>query len=243
MTIRNQMFATALAAGAVLATAGGASATTDANDLSPANRALFTTDHMASINQPTALIYDFEKKGTLEPGFTDTVEIDITKVSAHGRKDLAFHFLSGPNHIEFPDREDFVGNPIFMFFLERDVRELQRLTRGNALYYRFLIRDALVKGATMTPTTFTSGGQTHKGTEIRIKPFAEDPGNERYPRFAKKEYLFILSDEIPGGFYKVGAVTPDPSKDEPVTDDSVTFHEMRSPAAKRAQTEGAGQAN
>jgi len=226
----------AIVAAGLLATLTNAYATSDPNDLSPANRALFTGNHLASIKEPAVLIYDFEKKGTYESGFTDTVEADITNVEQDGGKDLSFHFLSGDHHVDFRDFEDYIGNPVFMLFLERDVRELQRLTKGNALYFRDRIRNALAGSATVTPTTFAFEGKNLTGTEIRVQPFADDPLNERYPRFAKKTYVFILSDDVPGGFYKIDTVTPDPLNDQPLIEESMTFREMHAPGAKHAST-------
>lgn len=223
-----RLFSAALLTVGALMALSQANATTDPNVLSKANQALFTTDHLASIHQPSVLVYDFEKKGSLEPGFTDTVEETITKVWPNGHKDLSFHFLTGTNHIEFHDFPEFTSNPVFMLFLERDVRELQRQTHGNALYFRTLIRQGLAGAATMAPTTFDFNGVKHKGTEIRVQPYINDPTNERYPEFAKKTYIFILSDEIPGGIYKVDAITPGPTDDQPITDESVTFREIRS---------------
>jgi len=217
-----------LTAAALIALGPAGNATTDPNVLSKANQALFAADHLASIHEPSVLVYDFEKKGSLEPGFSDTVEETITKIWPNGHKDLSFHFLTGTNHVEFQDFPDFVSNPVFMLFLERDVRELQRQTHGNALYFRTLIRQALAGSATLAPTTFDFNGAKHKGTEIRVQPYINDPSNERYPEFAKKTYIFILSDEIPGSVYKVNAITPGPTDDQPITDESVTFREIHS---------------
>ena len=223
-----------IAAGGLLAAISPANATTDPKVLSPANQALFTSDHMASIKEPGVLVYDFERKGSLGDAFKDTIEAKITKVWPDGGKDVTFHFLSGAHHIEFRNFEDYVGNPIFMLFLERDVRELHRLTKGGAVYFRNRIRNALAGSATVKPTSFGFGGKTVKGTEIRIEPFANDPLNDRYPRFAKRSYVFLLSDEVPGGFYKVDSFTPDPSSDTPLLDESMTLRELQPAHQKRA---------
>ena len=232
--MRHVVSALVIGAGALFAALGDAGATSDPNELSPASRALFTVDHLASVKEPAVLVYEFEKKGSLEEGFTDTVEAGVTKVWPDGGKDLSFHFLNGAHHVDFRNFENHVGNPIFMLFLERDVREMERLTHGKALYFRNRIRNALAGSASLRPTTFDFNGKTVKGIEIRVEPFADDPLNERYPRFAKRAYVFVLSDEIPGGIYKVNSVTPDPSGTQPLTDESVTFREMRAPAVKKA---------
>ena len=91
--------------------------------------------------------------------------------------------------------------------------------------------------------TFELDGKTVNGTDISIQPYANDPMNERYPRFAKKTYEFILSDDVPGGVYKVVATTPDPSGDQPLTYDAITFRELRKADVKKAQAEGPGNPN
>lgn len=233
MNINHILSAAAIAGTGFLATLAGAQATSDPSELSPANRALYTNHHLDSIKSPTVLVYGFRKTGSLERGFEDKVEAEITGIEDDGGKDLSFHFLSGEHHIEFRDFVDYAGNPVFMLFLERDVREMQRINHGNALYYRNRIRNALAGSATVAPTTFTMDGKTLKGTEIRIQPYADDPDIDRYPRFKNKTYSFILSDEVPGGFYKVDAYTPDPLTNGPLMDEAITFHETRAPDGEK----------
>lgn len=241
MSVRQRILAAAAVA-AFLTAPGMAGATDDPDDLSAANRALFIEPHLDSIKEPAVLVYDFEKAGTLErdKGFVDTVEEEVIDVHPDGRKDLAFKFLNGANNVQFRDFFDQTRNPIFILFLERDVREMERLTKGNALYFRNRIKNALAGFAKMEDVTFDLDGDTHRGTAIRITPYADDPLNERYPRYANKIYEFILSDEVPGGIYKVTATTPDPLNEEPFTQDTMTFTELRQPEIKKAQSDGAG---
>lgn len=236
MTIRQQI----MAAGAVLAlmaAPGAALAVTDASLLSPASQALFTKKHLDSIKEPAVLVYDFESKGTLINSFDDTVEAEITAITPEGGKDMSFHFLSGMNHVQFREFLNQTHNPICILFLERDVRAMEQATKGSALYFRNRIKDALAGHATVKDVSFELDGKTLKGTDIKIEPYADDPMNQRYPRFAKKTYEFILSDDVPGGIYKVVATTPNPSGDEPFTYDAMTFREMHEPDVKKAQAE------
>lgn len=242
MTIRQQI----LAAGAVvalLAAPGAALAVSDPSLLSPANQALFTKKHLDSIKEPSVLVYDFEAKGSLLKPFDDTVEAEITAINPDGGKDMTFHFLSGMNNVQFRDFLDQTHNPIAILFLERDVRAMEQATEGNALYFRNRIKDALSGYATVKDVSFELDGKTVNGTDISIQPYANDPMNERYPRFAKKTYEFILSDDVPGGVYKVVATTPDPSGDQPLTYDAITFRELRKADVKKAQAEGPGNPN
>ncbi len=212
--------------GACLAAAEDKSVQGQASQLSEANQALYTTNHLKSITEPATLIYDFERKGGLGGALKDAVEEKITEVLPSGRKNLSFQFLSGENRIRFPPQYGFNGNPIFMMFLEHDVRELQRLTGGNALYFRNRIRNALAGSAEVNPTSFTFQGETYNGTEIRIQPYLNAGLAHRFPKFARRIYVFILSDEIPGGFFRVRSITPAKPGEVALNEESVTFREI-----------------
>jgi hypothetical protein len=213
-------------AGACHVAAQDASVQDFASELSVANQALYTTNHLKSITEPAILIYDFERKGTLGEALKDSVEEKITEVLPSGRKNMSFQFLSGENRVRFPPQYGFNGNPIFMLFLEHDVRELQQLTGGNALYFRNRIRNALAGSAEVNPTTFTFRGETFNGTEIRIQPFLGVELAHRFPKYAQRTYVFILSDEIPGGFYRVSSITPAKPGEVALNEESLTFREI-----------------
>lgn len=226
MTPRHTMTAGLFALAAGLMLAGPAAATDDPAELSKANQVLYTTHHLESINEPVRLTYDFEKKGSLEDTFKDTVEVTVTKVRDTGRKDLSFRFLSGEHYVEFEPQHNFFGNPVFMLFLERDVREMDRLTGGSALYFRSRIRHALAGKAKVEPVIFTFRGKEYEGTEISVQPYRDAELIDRFPRFEKKTYRFIVSKDIPGGFYKIESMTPMGADEPPLTDDVLTFRDM-----------------
>lgn len=230
-----KFLAAGLMAAGVVALAGPAAATSDPNDLSPANQVLFTTNHLASITEPAKLTYDFEKKGSLEKGFTDEVEAEVTDSATPGRKDIRFRFLTGKNYMEFPPYLSVKGNPVAILFLERDVQQMQRLTGGNALYFRGRILNALAGSAEVKPVTFTYDGKSYDGREIRIEPYLHVDLIDRFPNYEHKVYTFILSKDIPGGFYRVSAMTPGPSPDAPLTDESITFHGVTKLGTKHAE--------
>ncbi len=200
-----------------------ATAFDDPSLLSEANQALFTTNHLESITQPVKLMYSFEKSGTLGESFTGRVVVNVTKVLPSGRKNLSFRFLSGKRKVRFPPLKGYKSNPIFMLFLERDAQELRRMTGGNALYFRNRIRYALAGSAEVSPTTFTFNGRTMNGTEIRVQPYLKAGLRKRFLQFIQRTYVFIISNEIPGGFYQISSITPGGSGDGVLNRESLTF--------------------
>jgi len=97
---------------------------TAAEDTSPAEKALFVTNHLATLRPPTTLRYSFRKSGSLEAGFEDKVSISL-RAQPDGRCCTATaEFLSGPRRLVLPEVESAEGNPVILYFLERDIREM-----------------------------------------------------------------------------------------------------------------------
>lgn len=176
--------------------------------LSRAETLLFETDHLHGIEQPLSLHYDFQKRGSLEPEFGDSVEIKVGPQAPDGSRPVATRYLSGPRQVNFPPVSSARGNPVLMYFLERDIREMQRLTGGHWRYFQRHIRLALADKAQVRATSFVHERKTMRGQEIRLAPYADDPQQGRYAQFARKYYVFVLSQQIPGGIYQIRAVTP-----------------------------------
>ncbi len=177
-------------------------------DFSPAERALFMSDQLSGLKAPTTLSYRFQKSGSLEPGFDDTVKIKVRK-HADGRCCAASgEFLSGERRLAMPEvdaADEANGNPAILFFLERDIREMQRLTKGQSNHFRKQIRMAIFESATLRDVSVAYNGKTVAGREIVISPYLTDPNRPRFEALATKQYTFTLSNAVPGGVYSIRA--------------------------------------
>jgi hypothetical protein len=170
-----------------------------ADDVSPAEKALFVTDHLGTLKPPTTLRYSFRKSGTLEPGFDDKVLVSL-RAQPDGRCcTAAAEFLSGSRRLTLPEVESAQGNPVILYFLERDIREMQRLTKGQQNYFRKRIRMAVYQGATMSEVSASYLGRSVAAREITVAPYLDDPLRARFETLAGKRYVFTLSDQVPGG--------------------------------------------
>jgi len=187
-----------------------AAAADDDRPLSPAQIALFESNHLEKINYPLVLDYTFRHRGGADGDYVDKVSADIRAVGQDGRKDVWIDFLSGDRHVNFPPAIGFNGNPLLMYFLEYDVMEMQAATGGSAQYFRSRIRAAFVDRAAMHPVDVTIDGARHQATEIEVAPFLHDPNLARFPNFAGKTYRFVLSDAVPGSIYEISATLATP---------------------------------
>lgn len=179
--------------------------------LSPAQVALFESNHLKEIRHPVVLDYDFRHKGAPGGDFEDKVSADIRVVHDDGRKDVWIDFLSGTHHVNFPPALGFNGNPLLMFFLEHDIDEMHDVAGGASQYFRNRIRAAFLDRAEMRSVEVEVNGAKHPATEIALSPFRDDPNLARFPAFAGKTYHFILSDAVPGSLYEISTTVPDAS--------------------------------
>jgi hypothetical protein len=155
-----------------------------ADDVSPAEKALFVTNHLATLKPPTTLRYSFRKSGTLEPGFDDKVSI-LLRAQPDGRCCAASaEFLSGSRRLSLPEVESAEGNPVILYFLERDIREMQRLTKGQQNYFRKRIRMAVYQGATMSAVSASYLGRSVAARQITVAPYLDDPLRARFEKLA-----------------------------------------------------------
>ena len=174
-----------------------------ANDFSAAEQALFLDNHLGKLRPPLTLHYRYRKAGTLEAAFDDKVDVMLTAQADGACCAASARFLSGAREMRQPDVDGAQGNPAILYFLERDIREMQRLTQGKANYFRKRIRMAVYQGASIRNLTLQYRGRPVAVREISISPYLDDPNRPRYEKLANKQYLFMLSDSVPGGLYGI----------------------------------------
>ncbi len=176
--------------------------------ISDAEKRVFMSDHLKNIAGPMTLNYQFIKAGALEKAFEDEVRLSIKPASAGPGKHCHIDFLTGERQYrQLPEViENATGNPVILAFLERDLSEMKRITKGQPNYYRKRIRMALAQTAEAKPVTIKYSGKEIPGREIILRPYEDDPARIRYEKFSNKSYTITLSDEIPGGVYKLRSV-------------------------------------
>ncbi|NOQ80902.1 MAG: hypothetical protein GQ548_00070 [Methylophaga sp.] len=194
---------------------------------SDVNNALFDKAHLKNIKQEGILHYVYKKDHFSDGAREDTIDIIITNLRNTGRKDTHFEFFTDEHKRPYLDRDNQQGNGVFVFFLEFDVREMDRLTGGDWRYFQRKIRWALAKGATKKEIEIDYEGEKVKGVQYIIQPFINDPKNSRYTLYANKYYIFTMSEDIPGEIYQVRTIVPDGKKwqegDAVLSEETVTF--------------------
>lgn len=213
-----------LAVSLALAAPLGPALAADPNEFSEAEKLVFVEHQLANVKAPTTLRYTFVKSGSLEPGFEDQVLVEVSDIKPTGSS-VTTDFLSGSRKIKLPDVDNARPNPVILYFLEHDIREMARLTnRKTSNYFRNRIRKTLVDQAQIRDTTITFDGQTLAAREVTLSPYANDPARVRYERYANKRYVFLLSEAVPGGVYEMRTTMLGAQPNEaPMLEEVMTF--------------------
>ena len=176
--------------------------------ISEAERLLFMHPHLATVRTPRTLSYAWSAQVAASASAPDRATLalrpraDGSCCSVHGQ------YLAGEMAVHLPDFDDATANPIILYFLEAEVRRLQRTTSGQSAHFRRQIRMALATDARVADATVRWNGKDVPGHAVRVAPFLDDPYRARFEREASTEYVFLLSDEVPGGVAALSATLP-----------------------------------
>jgi len=222
MTIdRCRSIARPLIAAFAFAMAGVCAAAEDAVEFSKAETLLWMTDQLQSIEQPLSLSYRFDRTGSFEPGFTDSVRFNIEAVHDDRMKAATLEFFTGERRFEIPPAESTNVNPILKVYLQGDVYEMNRLTDPDGKskerwrYFQRRIKFALAESAEVKDIKVAFNGREYGAQEVSFRPYVDDPKRSLFDQFADKTYSVVISDEIPGYLYKIETVVPGAAEDAP----------------------------
>ena len=219
-----------MAVSAVLATGLlAAPALGEDKPFSAAEKRVFLDDQLGNLGKSAILEYTFRKSGTLEDGFDDSVVLEVRAGDQDRGRVVTAAFLTGARNIALPEIGNATGNPVVMYFLERDVRQMERLTSGKQNFFRRRIRLALADTAQVRPVSIRLEDREIAASEVTIQPYLNDPVRERFAKFEKKVYTFVVSDQVPGGVYQLRTTVQaaDAQEVAPLVEELLTFSKLR----------------
>lgn len=173
--------------------------------VSDAEKKIFVDDHLATAGRSRVLRYRFRQSGSLDKAFDGPVVLTITpKAGDHRAVDVAY--LDGERRVTLPAVEDARANPVILYFLEQDVRDMHRRLGGSENYFRRRIRLAFAEGAEVRPASMLVDGKAVDAVEVTIRPFVGDPMKAKLGAFENKAYTFALSERVPGQVLRLRSV-------------------------------------
>ncbi len=170
-----------------------------ANDFSTAEQALFLDNQLGQMKPPQTLHYAYTRRGSLEPSFDDRVDVAFTAQSDGTCCSASTQFLDRARGAPQPSIDGLRGNPVILYFLERDIHEMQRLTKGQPNYFRNRIRMAIYQERRSCRTVERPyAGRVVTVREITVVPYADDPLRARFERFPTNAMCSSSRAKCPG---------------------------------------------
>lgn len=192
----------------VVPVASRAAGTPGSDDITPAERLIFMTDHLHGVAAQTEL--DYAVLNSRQPSRNaDLVKVlVVSQDNAKGDAQTSDHSGSVP----LPNG-GLQCNPVIIYFLERDITEMQGLTGGQRSYFQQRLRLALAAGPRIETVTSEIGGKSVPARRIVVQPYLNDPNAERFAQYTAKRYTFLLADDVPGQVVLIRTDVPGANND------------------------------
>ena len=106
-------------------------------EFATAENKLWLDNHLGNITQPTSLYYEFEKTGTYEDGFSDSVYLKVLELNEDGTKNTLLDFFTAERKQKIPEgnTSNIRGNPVLGIYMNGDVFDMARITGGKPNRY------------------------------------------------------------------------------------------------------------
>jgi hypothetical protein len=184
---------------AALLAAGPPAAAEAAVPVSEAERRVFEDPHLGNLPATATLHYRYHRSEAGQPDVDDDVVLTAQRDERQERV-VQLDYLHGERHLTLPDIEHPTSNPLILYFLEADVRDMRRRLGGQENYFRRRIRLALAEAAQLSNVAISHAGKVLEATRVEIRPYAADPQQERLRGMGGKTYQ---SPQVPGGVYEL----------------------------------------
>jgi hypothetical protein len=192
-------------------------------DITPAERLIFLTDHLHGVAAQTEL--DYALINSEQPSHSaDVVKVLVVSPdNAKGDAQVSDH--SGSVNLPIGGLQ---CNPAIIYFLERDIAEMQGLTGGQRRYFQQRLRLALAAGPQIENVPGDVGGKPVHARRIVVQPYLNDPNAERFAQYTAKRYTFLLADDVPGQLVQIRTDVPGPNNDfaHPAHSESMSFQSV-----------------
>lgn len=237
---RRTLFSLLLAA---LLAAGGLAAapTAGAAEASEAERRVFEDPHLDNLPATTTLHYRYRRNEAGQATVEDDVVLSARRADERQARVVHLDYLHGERHLALPDVENATSNPLILYFLEADVRDMHKRLGGQENYFRRRIRLALAEAAQVSSVAISHAGKALQGTRVEIRPYANDTLQERFRGMAGKAYQFTLSPQVPGGVYELRTqVAGAAGSDTPMLEEVLTLRDAAAGGAPAPEPRNPG---
>ena len=175
---------------------------------------LFALQALSGVETGQTLVYDFSRGGAYRDDALPRIAHGQARLTltagAEGQPRGAVALLRDEDKLisNFDPFPGDAGNPMFMVFMEETVASMAKITGGSNFYIRNRMREALGAQDSIEPTTVAYGGRDVPARTLTFQPFLNDKNAAKMGQaFVDLTITFVMSDEVPGEFLSMRAVT------------------------------------
>ncbi len=174
---------------------------------------LFSTPHLKAMEPGGGATYTHVRRSSgmpaLGPDYEGVISLDLGEPGRNGLPGVSVVLDAEGTPRRLDEFHGLSGNPILMVFLENTVRALSTATGSSPFYLRRRIKEALRERLAARSLTVDTGFGSLAAREFKLRPFDRDTNRARLGVFAEMEIRFLLSEQAPGMFLSLTALTPD----------------------------------
>ena len=195
--------------------------------ISAVEQRLFLDSHLKALKLPATLRYAVDVQGELKKA--EHFDVELALARAKDGIDVRLSTPRAEAPVAIPVEGDVLNNPIVMYFLDRDIETMEKLTGGKKGYFNRRLRMAFAAASRIENAQITIAGRSEAVQQVSLQPFLDDPLRPRFEKFAGKRYTFAFSKATPGEVLQLQTVIPGANGnfDKPLLTETLVFEGRR----------------
>lgn len=180
---------------------------------------LFKQRQLDLVGRGAAVTYHFERKVSdeklLGAPFADDISVGVQKVNEKGEREVTLDVFTGERAQERQSYPDLTINPIFLWYLDRTVKNLAGITGANFNYLKGRFRGTFDENGNVKLIKTEFGGKPITAYQVSILPYVNDPNAGKMRGYHASKFDIVVSDQVPGYFMELQMLIESPNKGTP----------------------------
>lgn len=188
---------------------------------------IFEIPHLDEVVRGNRINYKFERKVSLPeypaPGYSDKIYVDVTKVEADGKRNVALQVFSGPRAKHLFEETGMTGNPLLGWYLDNCINQYRAVGGGDRDFLKNNFKIAIREKAKHEAIKATWNGKEVDAMRVTIVPYAENRDKKKMQGYENSKFTLVFSPEVPGYFIELSSHYELTSPRSPVIEETISL--------------------
>ena len=188
---------------------------------------IFDIPHMDEVGRGNRVNYSFERKVSLPeypaPGYNDQIYVDVTKVEADGKRNVALQVFSGTRARHLWEETGMTGNPLLGWYLDNCINQFRAVAGGDRDFLKNTFKIAIREKAKREDIKATWAGKEVDAMRVTIAPYADSRDKKKMQGYENASFSIVFSPSVPGYFLEMSSHFAATSPRLPTIDEKITL--------------------